>query len=170
VEFDAQVSRWSKITIPPSYGLTPALVASPIANLRGDPDVPSHRFQIEFVPGTPLEYLDRCLSANDVFGDDLRLASIIEWSDSTLSFGTTQPHYNGGPASHDEIEEFFLLNQWKRIPDSSGHIIFFNYAFQVLAIDAVPRNCYIQGRSLQPFDVILYRPDEAMENFLGLYS
>ena len=46
----------------------------------------------------------------------------------------------------------------------SGHILYFNYAYQVLAIDAMPRTCYLHPEgSLLPFDVILCRPDEALE-------
>ncbi len=169
VEFDERAGRWSKVTIPPKFGLTPAVVSSPKADLRSDSPQLSTRQQIEFVPGTPLDYLERCLCANEVFHDDVKLASVIEWADGTLSFGTTQPHYHGTPASHEQIEAFFLLNQWQRIADLSGHLIFFNYAFQVLAIDAVPRNCYIRGGMLQPFDVIVCRPNDEMEQFLGLY-
>jgi hypothetical protein len=170
VEFDEQANRWSKVTIPPHFGLTPALVSTPSANLRADPSAPSFKTQIEFVPATPLEYLDRCLNANDVFGDDVQLASIIEWPDSSISLGTTQPHYSGTPASHRQIEDYFVLNHWRHLPDASGHLLFFNYAFGVLAIDAVPRNCYILGQQLQPFDVILCRPDDAMQDFLGIYA
>ena len=95
VEFDEDKARWSKITIPPQFGLTPEVLSSPAVNLRNDPSVPNLKWQIEFVPATPLEYLDRCLNANEVFGDDVQLASVVEWSDGQLSFGTTQPHYAG---------------------------------------------------------------------------
>ncbi len=143
------------------------MIASPAANLRGTG--PSQRLQIEFIEATPLEYLERCLLANDVFEDDIRLASVIEWADHRLSIGTTQPHYAGRPATHDQIEDYFIQNQWVRRRDAAGHLIFFNYAYQVLAIDAVPRNCYLQDTSLQPFDVILCRPSDELEAFLDLY-
>ena len=39
----------------------------------------------------------------------------------------------------------------------------------LLAIDALPRNCYIREGALQPFDVILCRPDAEMERHLALY-
>ena len=47
--------------------------------------------------------------------------------------------------------------------------MFFNYAFQVLAIDALPRNCYLRDGNLLPFDVILCRPDAELEGVLRLY-
>lgn len=38
-----------------------------------------------------------------------------------------------------------------------------------MAIDAERRNCYVTDGELQPFDVILCRPDEEMEKFLQIY-
>ena len=38
-----------------------------------------------------------------------------------------------------------------------------------MAIDAERRNCYLTGGELQPFDVILCRPDEEMAEFLGIW-
>jgi hypothetical protein len=68
-----------------------------------------------------------------------------------------------------EIERFFEDAGWKRLPDCDGHTLFYNYAFQVLAIDALPRNCYLHENALLPFDVILCQPDEELESFLRLY-
>jgi hypothetical protein len=68
-----------------------------------------------------------------------------------------------------DFESFFLKNGWTRLKDPSGHVIFFNHAFHVLAIDAERRNCYLTDGQLQPFDVILCRPDAAMEEFLGIW-
>ena len=48
-------------------------------------------------------------------------------------------------------------------------MLFYNYAYQVLAIDALPRNCYLNENGHQPFDVILCHPSEAIDYFLGLY-
>jgi len=46
----------------------------------------------------------------------------------------------------------------------------FNDAFNILAIDVLPRNCYIRDGQLQPFDVILCQPDEPLEEYLKLYQ
>jgi hypothetical protein len=48
-------------------------------------------------------------------------------------------------------------------------MIFFNYALDIMAIDAERRNCYLTDGQLPPFDVILCRPDEEMQAFLGIY-
>ncbi len=58
-----------------------------------------------------------------------------------------------------------------RILDPNGqHSLFYNFAFATLAIDALPRNCYLKGGDLLPFDVILCQPDEDMESFQHLYE
>jgi hypothetical protein len=38
-----------------------------------------------------------------------------------------------------------------------------------LAIDALPRNCYVHDGDFLPFDVILCRPSDELERFLALY-
>ena len=116
-----------------------------------------HRDAIEFFPATPIEYLERWESANELFGDDVRLASVIEWPDCSLSFCVTQPQYHGVPAEPRDIEHFFKEAGGTRLKDPSGHAIFFNYAFNVLAIDGERRNCYLTDGQLQPFDMILCR-------------
>ena len=158
-----------KITIPPGFGLTPAVVSHPVINLRNEPSFPAERQTIEFLPATPLEYLERWIASNEIFEDNVRIASVVHWSDGKVSFSILQPQYHGEPATDREIESFFNASGWTRIRDRSGHIIFFNYAFQTLAIDALPRNCYINDGSLLPFDVILCRPNDPLEKFLCLY-
>jgi hypothetical protein len=169
VEFADRHARVAKITIPPGFGLTPCLTFRSMVNLRGDPALPSSRASLEFHPATPLEYLERWMAANEVFRDDVSLASVIAWEDGKVSFAITQPQYHGVPASPREIDQFFTSSAWVRLPDVSAHTLYYHYAFQVLAIDALPRNCYIHDEALLPFDVILCRPDDALEKFLRLY-
>ncbi len=169
VEFSSGRERVGKMTLPGKFGFMPGIADIPVVNLRGEP---GKRQAIEFFPAGPREYLCRCLDANAVFGDDVELASVVEWSNGRLSFGITQPQYAGEPASEREIEEFFRDGGWEFIKDSSGehgHSLFFNYAWGILAIDALPRNCFVNEGKLLPFDVILCRPDAAMEDFLSLY-
>jgi hypothetical protein len=172
VEFSAERGRVGKTTIPGAFGLMPQVRELPTINLRGDPSLPASHPAIEFVPASPLEYLSRWIYANDLFGDDVELVSVIEWADERLSFGITQPQYDGEPAAPREIEAFFEAAGWTHIPDPAGpegHLLFFNYPWGVLAIDALPRNCFIQNDNILPFDVILCRPDAAMEVYLSLY-
>lgn len=172
VELSVSRGRVGKMTIPGAFGLMPLIVEHPVVNLRNDPSLPATRRAIEFGPATPLEYLSRWVDANDLFNDDVSLTSLVEWDDGQLSFGITQPQYDGAEAPLREIEEFFVASGWSHIVDPSGpdaHLLFFNYAWEVLAIDALPRNCFIHDEALLPFDVILCRPDAAMEEFLSLY-
>ncbi|HEX2749505.1 MAG TPA: hypothetical protein VHM91_15965 [Verrucomicrobiales bacterium] len=172
VEFSDDRGRVGKITIPGAFGLIPQVLDFPAVNLRGDPSAPTTRRALEFVPAGPIEYLSRWIDANALFKDDVKLVSVIEWADERLSFGITQPQYNGEPATVREIETFFEAAGWTHIPDpagTDGHLLFFNYAWNVLAIDALPRNCFVREGQLLPFDVILCRPDPAMEEFLSLH-
>jgi hypothetical protein len=169
VEFDESSHRVGKTTVPPKFGLIPAVVSTPRANLRDDPAIPAFKDQIEFIHATPLEYLERWIAANEVFEDDVRLTSVVEWSDGRISFSISQPQYHGEAATPREIEDFFIAAGWKRILDDSGHLLFYNYAFEVLAIDALPRNCYINNGNLLPFDVILCHPNAELRDFLKLY-
>ncbi len=74
------------------------------------------------------------------------------------------------PASEWEIEAGFRADGWTPLRDPGGqHRLFYHHAWQVLAIDALPRNCYIRDGALQPFDVILCRPDEELERYLAIY-
>lgn len=162
VDLSISSGRVGKTTILPAFGLVPAVISLPVVNLRAAPGETTTRDVIEFLHATPLEYLARWIANNDVFGDDVKLASVIAWPDARVSFGITQPQYHGQPAEPRDIEKHFMDAGWVRLRDPSGHVIFFNYAFNVMAIDAERRNCYLHEGRLLPFDVILHEPDEAM--------
>lgn len=160
--------RYGKITIPPAFGLIPEVRKITRADLHEDPATPAFREAIELMPATPLEYLDRWIASNDVFGDDVRLVSVVRWADGRISFGITQPQYHGVPADPRDIEKHFMAAGWERLKDPSGHVIFYNFAFNVIAIDAERRNCYLNRGDLLPFDVILRKPDDALSRFLNI--
>ncbi|MFM2142233.1 MAG: hypothetical protein RLZZ476_777 [Verrucomicrobiota bacterium] len=160
--------RVGKLTLPPKFGLIPKVITHVVPNLRGEDGT---RKAIEFIPATPMEYLERWIAANEVFGDDVKLTAVVQWEDGQVSFAISQPQYHGEPATDREIEQHFIASGWTRIVDPTGqHSLFFNYAFQTLAIDALPRNCYLKDGDLLPFDVILCQPDEELEAFLRLYD
>lgn len=160
--------RVGKLTLPPKFGLSPKVITHVVPNLRGEDGT---RKAIEFIPATPMEYLERWIAANEVFGDDVKLTAVVQWEDGQVSFAISQPQYHGEPATDREIEQHFIASDWTRIVDPTGqHSLFFNYAFQTLAIDALPRNCYLKDGDPLPFDVILCQPDEELEAFLRLYD
>ncbi len=87
-----------------------------------------------------------------------------------VSFSINQPAYGGIPAEQRDIERIFKRAGWQLVKQPTGHVIFFNFAFDALAIDIAARNCYYDSTSddLLPFDVILLRPCDALRNFLKL--
>lgn len=170
VDFSDSEHRVVKVTVPKGFGLAPALIskANPLYELHEGEE--KEKKSIEFVHATPLEYLTRWSACNQLFNDDIVLHKVILWGDERVSFVISQPQYHGDLPSHQEIEEYFETAGWQRIPNKRGHAIYFNYAYQVLAMDVEPRNCYISpSGELLPFDVILSTPDKEVEDFLGLY-
>ncbi|HSJ01305.1 MAG TPA: hypothetical protein VK956_02580, partial [Verrucomicrobium sp.] len=125
--------------------------------------------RIEFDQAMPLEYLERWIASNEIFGDDVILRSVIRWQDGQVSFSISQPQYPGEPATPAELDRYFEQSGWTRIRSMESHSIFYNYAYEILALDAAPRNCYLSEHGLQPFDVILCRPSADLETFLSLY-
>lgn len=158
-----------KTTIPPGFGVIPDVRWHGVVTAAPVSDTPPARGAIEFMDATPQEYLERWMACNEVFGDKVELVSVIRWSDGLVSFAITQPQYHGIPAEPREIERFFNDAGWVRLKDPSGHAVFFNHAFGVMAIDAEKRNCYVNEWGLQPFDVILRKPDEQLDRFLGIH-
>lgn len=169
VDLSDEFKLVGKTTKPPHFGLVPEVRKLPVVENLRHPETSSFREVIEFFPATPLEYLSRWLASNEVFTDEVRLVSVIQWSDGLISLGITQPQYHGTPAEPREIEEYFKREGWSLLNDPSGHAVFYNYAFGIMAIDAEKRNCYITKYGLQPFDVILCVPDENLERFLKIY-
>lgn len=168
MEFAVDSGLVVKTTIPPGFGLTPFL--NRIKSTSADPNEKiSYREAIEFRPATPLEYLNRWIANNEVFGDDVRVVSVIRWKCGAVSLGITQPQYSGTPADDREIADYFQAAGWILLNDPSGHLVFFHYGYQLMAIDAASRNCFLDSEGIQPFDVILCAPSEEIEKFLEIY-
>lgn len=169
VDFASHHDRVVKITKPPAFGFTPYLNSRPVVNLRGAPEIPSARKSLEIYAATPLEYLERWIAANEILGDRVELASVIAWSDGQVSFTITQPQYHGEAASPRQIEEYSTDSGWELLHRITDHTVYYNFAYDVLAIDAMPRNCYIHDDALLPFDVILCHPGDVLGKFLQLH-
>ena len=167
VELSENERRFVKLTKPAGFGLVPRI--KHLLQKFSDPSAPeTYRNALEFFDATPSEYLMRWQASNELFGDDVQLVSVVLWNDGAVSFVITQPQYHGEPADEREIEDYFQQAGWERLRDPSGHMVFYNFALGVIAVDAAPRNCYINKGRLQPFDVILCRPDEELAGYLGI--
>lgn len=160
VDIDLQTSYVAKITIPPAFGLIPGLIQH-----RGVIE----RRSIEAVYATPIEYLQRWVASNEIFGDDVRLQSVIQWQDGLVSMAISQPQYHGRPAEIREIEAHFKNAGWQRLKPKFGRCLYFNFAYNVITMDAESRNCYMTKDGLQPFDILLLHPDSELEEYLELY-
>jgi len=170
VELDGLSGRMKKFTIPSGFGLTPKLLHHEVANASLYQEHATTKPSIEFVEATPLEYLTRWHACNELFHDDVQLTTIILWPNGDTSFGITQPQYGGNIPDITCIEEYFTQAGWTRVKNALHHTVFYNYAFQLLALDIEPRNCYISDDgNLLPFDVILSEPDDELSDFLKLY-
>lgn len=126
VELDEYAHRIKKITIPSGFGLTPKLLHHVQAHADLRPELKATTSSIEFIPATPLEYLNRWHACNELFHDDVRLTTVILWSDGRVSLGITQPQYAGCIPSSSHIEGYFSETMWTRVsnkiplPQGSG--------------------------------------------------
>lgn len=170
VELDSDSSTIIKITIPEGFGLTPKLIQVIQAHSNLRDEIKSYRPSIEFLTGTPLEYLSRWQVCNDLFNDNVDLCNVILWPNGRVSFSISQPLYAGNIPSNTEINTYFSQAGWTQINNTLHHSIFYNYAFGALAMDIEPRNCYVSDDgNLLPFDIILSEPDDELSEFLKLY-
>ena len=159
--------RILKVTIPEhGFGLIPRLNT----HLRQvhDSVEPEIIKQIEFYPASVTEYLKRWLLCNELFQDDVELLGVVQWEDSTISLKIDQPYYSGDVVTVEEIQSEFITKGWER-SYKDGRAVFINYAYNVIALDLEPRNCFLGKTGLQPFDVIVAEPNEELEEYLGIY-
>jgi len=168
VDYDPDSQLVVKITKPPGFGLFPRVVSVP--RYKGGEVGWKREPSVEFVAATPIEYLERWIRANEVFDDDTRLVSVVRWRDGQVSFCIVQPHYDGEAATERQIESSFIEGGWTPLRDPRGeHLVYMNYPWNVLAVDALPRNCKYNKDGLQPFDVILVTPDDDLDAYFKIY-
>ncbi|RYD47719.1 MAG: hypothetical protein EOP85_04935 [Verrucomicrobiaceae bacterium] len=122
MDLDAESGLVGKTTIPPAFGVIPLVKKYSIKSANSD--LEKGREEIGFFGATPLEYLSRWISCNEIFNDDVKLAAVIRWSDGQVSFGVTQPQYHGEPAEPRDIERYFSDAGWTLLNDPSQHMFF----------------------------------------------
>lgn len=124
----------------------------------------------DLVPALPLEYLERLLLCNQVFGDDLHLDGVA-LEEGELVILTSQPALIGEPPTCEEIEAFFHRVWFQPLAGlplgNPGALAFYRDLDEVAAFDAHPGN-FVKDHSgvILPIDLILVRADAALQSAL----
>ena len=125
------------------------------------------------VDATPLEYLERLLLQNTLFGDHVNLVGIAA-EPGGLVMISSQPNLTGGAVSGEEIVEFMRRLSFQPLPGLSlgnpGALAFYRDVDQVAAFDAHPAN-FVKDKdgTILPIDLILVRADPELEATLVRY-
>jgi len=127
----------------------------------------------ELVRATPLEYLDRLLLQNAVFGDRVDLVGIASEELGAVIL-TAQPNVTGGVVRAEEILEL-MRRLWFRplaglALGNAGALAFYRDLDEVAAFDAHPAN-FVKDHEgiILPIDLILVRADPALQAALAGY-
>jgi hypothetical protein len=160
VWFDTRLQRYFKATHPGRFGFS--VVALPDGSL-------------ELTGGTPLEYLERLLLQNSLFGDDVRLEGVASETGGSVVF-TSQPNLGGNPVTQDEMVAFMAKLWFQPLRGLSlgrpGALAFYRDLDEVAAFDAHPGNFVKDDNGVVlPIDLVLLRAEEdlqkAFKPFLG---
>ena len=119
---------------------------------------------------TPLEYLDRLILQNTVFGDDIRLLGIIDKARG-MHVVTSQPDIVGAEVTQDEICAFMAASGFARIDSVRlGHedaLAFFREADGLAVFDCHVGNFIKSGPDVVPIDLIVQRAEPVLRAALG---
>ena len=119
---------------------------------------------------TPLEYFDRLMLANELFGDDIALLGVLD-AGSGMQVVTSQPTIRGEPPEPDAIAEFFAALGFAMLPPvvvrNSGALSFLRERDGICAFDCHAGNFFLSEGQVLPIDVILVRADERLLNALA---
>jgi hypothetical protein len=118
----------------------------------------------------PLEYFERLLLANEIFGDDIQLLGIVESAEG-MQVVTSQPIVRGEPPAHDEIAAFFETAGFAMLPPvvvrNSGALSFLREVDAIAAFDCHPGNFFVSEGQILPVDVIVVRANDRLLNALA---
>jgi hypothetical protein len=127
----------------------------------------------EITKGLPLEYLERLLLQNRIFGDDIRLKGVAEESDGAIIL-SSQPLVAGFPVDREEFIPFMQRLWFEPLLGLSlgnpGALAFYRDLDEVAAFDAHPANFVKDFNGvILPIDLILVRTDSALQAALTRY-
>jgi hypothetical protein len=153
-------ARYWKATYPGFAGFTVILVPG----ADSEPDL---------TPALPLEYLERLLLQNRLFGDDVRLEGLaIE--DSRMVLITSQPVLVGDAVEEDEIigslAKLWFKPLWGLHLGRPGSLAFYRDLDEVAVFDAHPANFVKDAEGIVlPIDLILLHASESLQEALNRY-
>ena len=124
-------------------------------------------FMPELTGALPLEYLERLLLQNQVFGDRAVLEEIAR-DNGELTIITSQPTILGDGISHDEMIAFMAKLWFQPLRGLSlgrpGALAFYRDLDEVTAFDAHPGNFVKDDNGVVlPIDLVLLRAEEALQ-------
>ena len=148
-----------KLTKPNCFGLT----------VEAEWFLDEERDEAELKPALrgamPLEYLDRLLLQNEVFGDEIELLGLID-KRQAMHVVTAQPVIRGDSTPPGEIARFMLSLGFLLLPNigvgREGALSFFRPGDTIAAFDCHPANFLRDGEHIFPIDVLLVRADEQL--------
>jgi len=127
----------------------------------------------ELVKALPLEYLERLVIQNKVFGDEIRLEGIAIETECMVIV-SSQPTLVGEPVPNSEILDFMSSLWFQPLPElhlgNPGALAFYRDLDEVAAFDAHPANFVKDNNGVVlPIDLILVHADKALHAALGRY-
>ncbi len=151
--------RAVKLTKPNCFGLT----------VEAEWFLDEERDEAELRPALrgamPLEYLDRLLLQNEVFGDEIELLGIID-KRQAMHVVTAQPVIRGDSTPLEEIARFMESLGFLALPNigvgREGALSFLLPDGAIAAFDCHPANFLSDGEHVFPIDVLLVRADEQL--------
>lgn len=151
--------RYIKLTKPNCFGLTVD------AEWFFDDEHDEADFKPALRGATPLEYLERLLLQNAVFGDDLELLGIID-KRQALHVVTSQPTIRGMAAPLELIADFMRASGFTQLRDVSvgrlGAASFLRPRDAIAAFDCHPANFLVSKGSVVPIDVLLVHASDEL--------
>jgi hypothetical protein len=156
--------RYVKLTRANQFGLTVA------AEWFIDEEKDEAELKPALRGGTPLEYLERLLLHNAVFGDSIELLGIID-KRKALHVITAQPEIRGTAASTARIVGFMRSLGFALLPEIAigrlGAVSFFRESDGIAAFDCHPANFLSAGDDLFPIDTLLVPAGEDLRSALA---
>jgi 3-oxoacyl-(acyl-carrier-protein) synthase len=110
---------------------------------------------------SPIAYLERWHLHNEIFGDDVHFLGALH-TDHGLRLLVRQPAIAGRPATHEQIQQFFLDHGWFRFV-IEGNVAFFDPQKQVVISDTHRGNLILMDDGLlAPIDLRVQRVSGAL--------